>query len=182
MARYYVQIESMEIAMDVRENEGGTTIQILGEDEAAEALPVHTDFASVHSSIDTGEGLYSLIADGKSYQAHVERTEGGLRMVIGRHRFDLRVLTEREWRLEKVAPHQAQQSGTAVIKAPMPGLVKGVLVAEGDQIKNGQRLVVLEAMKMENDITSPRDGRVTGIHVTQGATVEGGKPLVTIEA
>lgn len=180
MAKYYVQIDGKEIGVEVHEREGGTAVQTV-EDEA-EPQTAHADFAAVHSNLNTGEGRYSLITDGKSYQVHVERTDEGLRMVIGRHRFDMRVLTEREWRLEKVIPHQAQQGGTMVIKAPMPGLVKGVLVAEGDEVQNGQRLIVLEAMKMENDIASPRAGRVTGVHVSQGVTVEGGKPLVTIEA
>src|SRR5436305_950636 len=104
MAKYYAEIDGKEIGLEVHEKEGGTTVQGLG--DQAESRPMHADFASVHSNIDTGEGLYSLIVDGKSYQAHVERTGDGLRMVIGGHRFDLRVLTEREWRLEKVAPHQ----------------------------------------------------------------------------
>jgi 3-methylcrotonyl-CoA carboxylase alpha subunit len=91
------------------------------------------------------------------------------------------VLTEREWRLKKVAPRQTQQGGKQIIKAPMPGLVKGVLVAVGDEVQHGQRLVVLEAMKMENDITAPRPGRISEVYISQGATVEGGKPLVTLE-
>ena len=177
MARYYVTVDDTEIALEVLHEEEGTTIRTLETDEA----PVHTDFAAVHCNIDTGEGLYSLIADGKSYQVHVERTDSGLRMVIGRHRIDLQVLTEREWRLKKVAPRQAQMGGTLVIKAPMPGLVKGVLVAEGDQVQQGQRLLVLEAMKMENDITAPRAGQVGTVHVAHGTTVEGGKPLITLE-
>lgn len=180
MAKYYVQIDGKEIGLEVHERESGTVLQTT--EGEAEPQTAHADFAAVHSNLNTGEGLYSLITDGKSYQVHVERTGDGLRMLIGRHRFDLRVLTEREWRLEKVAPHQTQHGGTMVIKAPMPGLVKDVLVSEGDEVQNGQRLIVLEAMKMENDITSPTNGRVTSVHVTQGGAIEGGKPLVTIEA
>src|SRR5437762_2527452 len=99
MAKYYVQIDDKEIGLEIHEKEGGTTVQVLG--DGAEPQSIHADFVPVHSNIATGEGLYSLIADGKSYQAHVERKDDGLRVVIGRHRFDLRVLTEREWRLEK---------------------------------------------------------------------------------
>jgi biotin carboxyl carrier protein len=63
----------------------------------------------------------------------------------------------------------------------MPGLVKAVAVAPGDEVRVGQRLIVLEAMKMENEIASPRAGRVAEVLVSQGSTVEGGKPLVTLE-
>ena len=178
MATYYVQVDGKEIGLEVVQQEGKTAIRKLDDPGAP---VVETDFAAVHSDVETGEGLYSLIADGKSYQVHVERTEEGLRMAIGRHRIDLQVLTEREWRLKKVAPREAQAGGTMLIKAPMPGLVKGVLVAEGDEVHSGQRLVVLEAMKMENDITSPRAGRITALHVATGVTVEGGKPLLTLD-
>src|SRR5438128_766076 len=119
MTKYYIEVDGKEIGLEVHEKEGGTTVQVLSADKS-QPQSIHADFVPVHSNIATGEGLYSLIADGKSYQAHVERKDDGLRVVIGRHRFDLRVLTEREWRLEKVAPHQAHQSGVLVIKAPMP--------------------------------------------------------------
>jgi biotin carboxyl carrier protein len=59
--------------------------------------------------------------------------------------------------------------------------VKEVAVEQGEDVHANQRLVVLEAMKMENDIMAPRQGRVTAVHVSPGATVEGGKPLVTLD-
>jgi biotin carboxyl carrier protein len=179
MAKYYVDVDGQEIGVEVLDQEGRTVIRRLDGEQAQPEKAV--DFAAVHCNIDTGEGLYSLLIGGKSHQVHVERTGEGLRIVIGRHRGDVRVQTEREWRLKKVAPRQAQQTGQMNIKAPMPGLVKAVLVAEGDEVQEGQRLVVLEAMKMENEITTPRQGRVAAVHIAQGATVESGKPLVTLE-
>jgi biotin carboxyl carrier protein len=64
----------------------------------------------------------------------------------------------------------------------MPGLVKQVLVGVGDSVHHGQRLLVLEAMKMENDIASPRDGRIKAVHAQPGAVVESGKALITIDS
>ena len=91
------------------------------------------------------------------------------------------VHTEREWRLEKIAPKQAVHSGPLTVKSPMPGLVKEVLVAPGDEVEKGARLLVLEAMKMENEITAARSGRIVEVNVTAGTIVEGGLPLITIE-
>lgn len=178
MANYYCIIDGQEIGLEVTHSEDRTIIRPIDREGGAQAT---VDFAPVHMDVDTGEGLYSLIADGRSFQVHVERTEEGLRMVIWHHRYPARVLTEREYRLEKVAPRLAAAGGHKVIKAPMPGLVKALAVSEGDVVHSGQQLIVLEAMKMENDITAPSAGRVSQIHVTPGSTVEGGKPLVTLE-
>jgi biotin carboxyl carrier protein len=179
MTKYYVDVGNRELALEVLSREGQTAVRLLSEGAATSEIPV--DFAEIESNMQTGEGLYSLIAGGKSYQAHIERTEQGLHMTIGRHRLDIRVLTEREWHLKKVAPRAGKQTGPLTVKAPMPGLVKTVAVAPGDQVTEGQRLVVLEAMKMENEITSPQAGQVKDVLVSEGATVDGGTALVTLE-
>ncbi|WP_456365180.1 pyruvate/oxaloacetate carboxyltransferase [Thermococcus sp.] len=70
--------------------------------------------------------------------------------------------------------------GEGLVTAPMPGKVLRVLVREGDSVRTGQGLLVLEAMKMENEIPSPRDGVVKKIHVKEGDTVNTGDPLIEI--
>ena len=67
------------------------------------------------------------------------------------------------------------------IKAPMPGNILDVKAKVGDKVKNGDAIVILEAMKMENPIPAPRDGTITSIAVTKGATVEAGQVLATIQ-
>jgi biotin carboxyl carrier protein len=178
--KYYVEVGHHEVGLEILHTQEGIIVRPIEFVEGDVNTPV--DFAAVHADIDTGEGLYSLIAGGKSYQLYVEPAEHGFRMAIGRQRFTLSVLTEREWRLRKSAPRQATQSGQVTISAPMPGLVKSVLVAKGDAVSRGQRLLVLEAMKMENDINAPGDGRITQVHVEAGTVVEGGKPLLVIES
>lgn len=71
-------------------------------------------------------------------------------------------------------------AGAEKINSPMPGTIVKVNVAAGQAVKKGDVLVVLEAMKMENDIMSPRDGTVAGVHVTQGAAVNSNDPLVSL--
>lgn len=68
-----------------------------------------------------------------------------------------------------------------VVKAVMPGRVVRILVEPGQEIRKGQSLLVIEAMKMENEITSPRDGKIAAVHVDEGRTVESGAELVSIE-
>lgn len=77
------------------------------------------------------------------------------------------------------APAAAQLSGE-VVKAPMPGTILKVNVNPGDAVKSGQVLMVLEAMKMENDIVAPRDGTIGQVAVAKGATVDTGAPLLSL--
>ncbi|MGA7615642.1 MAG: biotin/lipoyl-containing protein [Thermoanaerobaculia bacterium] len=76
----------------------------------------------------------------------------------------------------------AADAGAGTVRALMPGRVVKVLVAEGDDVSKGDPLMVLEAMKMENQIAAPRDGKVGALHVVEGQTVEGGAELITIES
>jgi biotin carboxyl carrier protein len=179
MPRYYVELGDRELGFEISQAGGVTHLIPVGDGEDGEGVAV--DFVPVHANAETGEGLYSLIANARSYQLYVEKHEGHYRVMIWRHRYEVKVHTEREWRLMKVAPKQIAHSGSMVINAPMPGLVKAVLVEPGADVEAGTRLVVLEAMKMENEITAPRAGRVTQVHVEAGSVVEAGKPLVTLE-
>jgi acetyl/propionyl-CoA carboxylase alpha subunit len=178
MTEYYVEVEGHELGLDVSEGQEGTAVRLISPQHSE---PHQVDFVPVHYSAQTGAGLYSLLVDGKSYQLYIERIDGGYRVALWGHRFDLRVLSEREWRLQKLAPRQSAHVGVLVVKAPMPGLVKSVSVLEGEQVHAGQRLVVLEAMKMENDINAAKDGLVSKVHIAPGTVVEGGRPLVTLE-
>ncbi|RLF81410.1 pyruvate carboxylase, partial [Thermococci archaeon] len=72
-------------------------------------------------------------------------------------------------------------AGEGVVSAPMPGKILRILVREGDQVKVGQGLLVLEAMKMENEIPSPKDGVVRRILVKEGDTVDTGQPLIELD-
>ena len=80
----------------------------------------------------------------------------------------------------KAAPKKAAAGAGEKVAAPMPGTIVSVNVTDGQAVKKGDVLVVLEAMKMENEIKSPKDGTVTGIAVNKGESVDTGATLVTI--
>lgn len=78
------------------------------------------------------------------------------------------------------APAPAAPAGAGVVTAPMPGNINAVKVSVGDQVKAGDGLVILEAMKMENEITAPVDGVIKEVKVQKGQTVNNGDVLVVI--
>jgi len=119
-------------------------------------------------------GVYSVLLDGRSYQARVEE---GVVTVNG-FRYEIEVRDPRRWsRQSRGGAHAGAQS----IKAPMPGKVVRVLVAVGDTVEIGQGIVVVEAMKMQNELKAPRAGTVIGVAAKLGATVTAGEVLATIE-
>jgi biotin carboxyl carrier protein len=117
--------------------------------------------------------------DGRSF--YVSYTNGDRRrwrVAVGEREFELDVLTPIE-ALESSSG--AAGRGARQIEAPIPGKVVAINVEPGDEVVSGQSLVVLEAMKMENELAAERDGRVTAVHVEAGATVEAGTVLVEVE-
>ena len=84
-------------------------------------------------------------------------------------------------KINQLSPHVADLIAAGeVVAAPMPGNILSVNVAQGAAVKSGDILVILEAMKMENEILAPRDGTVAQVVVTKGATVDTGAPLVVL--
>jgi len=128
---------------------------------------------------------FSLIclADGRSSQ-EVGLSPTGLPGEIAVHMpsgvASVRVLTGAASRFGRGAG-AAQAAGTQQVLAPMPGKVVKILVKPGDEVKARQGLIVVEAMKMENELRSPKDGRVSEVLVAEGASVEAGRPLVVVE-
>ncbi|MDR3210370.1 MAG: acetyl-CoA carboxylase biotin carboxyl carrier protein subunit [Planctomycetota bacterium] len=123
---------------------------------------------------------YNVTLNSKVYEVEVERGEAILVNVAAVSAAPAPVAAAAV--AAPASPVAAAASNVAgdVIKAPMPGTILAVKVNVGDNVKSGQSLVVLEAMKMENDILAPRDGRVAQILVAKGSTVETGAPLVAL--
>jgi len=130
-----------------------------------------------------GEGVWSLVtSEGRQAEVRIERTpEGAMRVRIGTATFDFDLLDELTARALLATGGRAVRKAKHVAAA-MPGRVLRVLVAAGDAVTAGQPLVVLEAMKMENEVKSPQDGVVSGIAVAAGQPVSAGEVLVRFAA
>lgn len=125
-------------------------------------------------------GATHLMLGNNSVELWMEGAAPDVGVVAGPHRFYARVETEQARALASVHAKKSG-GGEGLVTSPMPGRVLKVLVAEGDEIHAGRPLVVVEAMKMENELSSLRDGKVKKVYVKPGATVEGGAKLVEIE-
>jgi len=121
--------------------------------------------------------FYSILYEGKSYEVSVE--SAGPKYVVrhGAHEQVVELADAARSGREELR----KKGGVESIDAVMPGKVVRVAVAPGDLVHAGQGLVVVEAMKMENEISSPRAGRVKSVDVTPGQTVETGARLIVLE-
>jgi len=137
---------------------------------------VAVDFESIEE-----QPVFSLIVDGKSYESYVYRGEEDLEVLVKGRRYHANVEDERERRLRAASGGTVAQSGPFHLKAPMPGLVVAVPVSEGQEVKAGDVLLILESMKMQNELKSPRDGVVKSIHVGPGASVEQRQKMLSVE-
>jgi biotin carboxyl carrier protein len=128
-----------------------------------------------------GQPVYSLIADGRSHEAYVRESDEGWQVLLRGRLYPVKVEDEREKRLRAAAGGGVAESGEFHLKAPMPGLVVAVPVEEGQEVKKGQVLLILESMKMQNELKSPRDGTVSRIRVKAGESVEQKQALLSVQ-
>jgi biotin carboxyl carrier protein len=126
--------------------------------------------------------LRQLLLDGTARVFAMARGEGAWVVSSGGESWLASVTDERTERLRKLTASGVQARGTGTIRAPMPGLVVQVEVELGQRVEAGVGVVVLEAMKMENEIRASMEGTVAAIHVSAGQAVEKGAPLVELAA
>jgi len=130
---------------------------------------------------DYGEHLLQMLVDGSCRLAVIDpRGNGQLRVRIDDSVFPMEMLDERKLRLRRAAGKFTAE-GKQFVTAAMPGKIVKVLVKVGDAVREGQGLMVVEAMKMENEMKSPKDGKVVEITAREGQTVEGNAKLCAVE-
>jgi biotin carboxyl carrier protein len=130
------------------------------------------------SALEVEPGIYSVLLGSRSFEARIERTEEAWAVTIGRRRFVIEVADPRRLQRKGRGLHG---EGRQRIASPMPGKVVRVLVAQGDSVEAGQGVIVVEAMKMQNELKAPRAGRVVALSAQEGATVAAGDVLAVIE-
>lgn len=168
--KYYVRLGGRTLAVEVQGN------RVVVDGVAAEA-----HFAAV-----PGTPLYHLLLAGDSWTVAAQALDGGVlaggRWALGAsgERVEAEVVDERTWQIQALTAQRPGAPSGGVVKAPMPGLVVRIEVAEGQRVDVGAGLVVVEAMKMENELRAPYAGVVTRVHVAVGEAVEKGALLVTL--
>ena len=152
-------------------------VEVEGSRVTVDGVALEADLAAV-----SGTPLYHLLLGGESWTVAAEPLEGGGRWVLGLvgERVDVAVEDERTRGIEAGTATGRRVSEGGTVRAPMPGLVVRIEVAEGQEVDAGTGLVVVEAMKMENELRAPRPGKVQTVHVAVGQAVEKGASLVTL--
>jgi len=164
--RYFVTIAGREVEVDLT---GATPV--------VDGTPVEAQLSTL-----PGTRTRHLLAGGRSYQFAVQAGDRKGRWILatGAERFTADAVDERTRAIREMTGTVDDVADKTIV-APMPGLVLKIEVAVGDAVRAGQGVVVVEAMKMENELKAPADGVVASIAVQPGQTVDKGATLITLE-
>jgi acetyl/propionyl-CoA carboxylase alpha subunit len=151
-------------------------IEILDEHHVTvDGVMYQVDFGEVSEQI-----VYSLLADNRSYEAFVYPSELGWQVLLLGNQYELTVEDEREKRLRASLGGGIAENVDYHLKSPMPGLVVAVPVTDGQEVTKGDVLVILESMKMQNELKSPRSGKINRVRVKPGDSVELRETLLSV--
>lgn len=168
--RYEVTVGERVLTVELIDDAGGVAVRI-GD---GEAVP-----ASVRRP--SGDELLAAVVGRRTISALVHGSEEAYGVVLDGQTFDVQVRDERAARLAGAVAANRPASAETTVKAPMPGLVVRVNVEPGQAVAKGTSLVVLQAMKMENELTARADATIKDVQVSSGQTVDQGQTLITLE-
>jgi biotin carboxyl carrier protein len=163
---YQVALDGVQHRVEISQREGVLTITVDGRE-------VRPDVANPEPDV------LSLVLGGRSYEIKRQTTPAGTRIIIGDAVFEVEVSDPRSFRQRK--RRAGSEEGPQKITSPMPGKVVRVLAPEGAEVEAGQGVIVIEAMKMQNELKSPKKGKVQKIVAQQGAAVNAGDVLAIVE-
>ena len=129
------------------------------------------------NAANTASGVLSMLIAGESYE--IVANPGQQQIAIGGVRYSVEVRDPRSWRTRR--GRAGAQDGAKKISAPMPGKVVRVIAQPGTEVEQGTGVIVIEAMKMQNELKSPKKGKVARVLVGEGAAVNAGDILAVIE-
>ncbi len=134
--------------------------------------------------IEVKKNMFHIISGTKSFTAEVVKADlitKTFTILVNGHKYNVDVKDKFDRLLHELGMDKLAATGVQEVKAPMPGMVLNIIVSAGDEVKKGDALLVLEAMKMENIIKSPRDGKVKSVKAVKGSAVEKNQSLVVFE-
>jgi biotin carboxyl carrier protein len=137
--------------------------------------PYEVDFTEIGN-----QPVFSLLINGRSLEAHAVPMDGGWQVLLHGQMFEALVDDEQAIRARALVQTAPDSGGEFPLRAPMPGLVVGVPAAAGQSVAKGDPLVILESMKMQNELRSPRDGTVLEIRIQPGQAVEQNQVLLVV--
>lgn len=164
--KYFITVNGKAHEVDVVERLGELAVAVDGK-------PLAISYEEVDSL-----GQVAILCEGRSFGVSIEGDEHQASATIAGHMYAVEIEDERERAAH--AAERAAAKGGGPVKSVMPGIVVKVLVQEGEAVTKGQPLLLLEAMKMQNEISAPADGVVRAIHVREREAVASGAKLVTI--
>lgn len=186
--RYVASVANRQHTVALQENGHTRQISLDDRDLALDWRLIGAERPHTSTPGDIRADHFSLLVGGRSYEAYarlVDNADGDegngliVEVMIGGRPYIVHIRDERSQELANLAGG-GHTAGDVAIRAPMPGLVVNVLVTEGAEVTRGQTVVVLEAMKMENDLAAPRTGIVKAIRASKGQTVNQGDALAVI--
>lgn len=158
-------VDGRTLRVEVRGKDGRYTVSLDGR-------PLEVDFQQ------TGRDFVSLIIEGRSHEVGLERRSSGYNVVLADDALEVELADAA--RSAGASLLKKGAGGPARVTAPMPGKIVRVLVEAGQEVQAGQGLVVMEAMKMENELRSPRAGLLRELSVREGQAVETGAPIAVV--
>jgi biotin carboxyl carrier protein len=130
-------------------------------------------------AVEVSPGIYSILIGGKLLEARVEtKGDSQLRVTVASREYEATIRNSRKWKRDRAAGAEAE--GRQQVTTPMPGKIVLVLMKTGDAVDAGQGIVVVEAMKMQNEIRSPKSGTVERLLVVAGQTVNAGEVVAIV--
>ena len=166
--KYFVKVNGHDHEVVLTERLGQLLVEVDGE-------PMDL----VYEEVDSLGQVLAITGEDSSFGVSIEGDSHRAGITIAGHFYDIEIEDERE--RAALAAARAAGAGGGSVKSVMPGVVVSLLASEGDEVEEGQPLLVLEAMKMQNEIAAPAAGTVRLIHVKEGEAVSAGAKLVDLE-
>jgi len=155
------------IELDVRTENGNLVVDIAGHQPELDLVRL-------------SQYSYSLLLDGHSHHLSIRPARDGYLVILRQQTYHIQLLTEIELTIERMGLKGTSGHRGGMVTAPIPGLITKIAVTAGDTVAEGDQLLILEAMKMENEIVASQSGTVSAIHVQAGQTVEKRAKMVEI--